>query len=82
VCERTVSADKEGPLSSERERARARTDRHRQAGPTGQREGERARARSSLTGGSTCQATQARAAWLGWIGPNGLNSVFLFPWNF
>jgi hypothetical protein len=42
---RVVSADREVPPSSERERARARTDRRRQAGPTGLREGERVRER-------------------------------------
>jgi hypothetical protein len=47
-----VNADRAGPPSSERERARARKDRRRHAGPSGQREGERARARSSLTGGA------------------------------
>jgi hypothetical protein len=39
--ERAVSADRRGPPDSERERTRARGDQRRQAGPTGQREGER-----------------------------------------
>jgi hypothetical protein len=39
--ERTVNADRTGPSDRERERARARKDWRRQAGPTGQREGER-----------------------------------------
>jgi hypothetical protein len=54
VCERAVSADRKGPLSNEREQARAATDRRRQASPTGQREGERERERACVD-----------AAWLG-----------------
>jgi hypothetical protein len=45
----------------------------------GGRDGERAHMRDrglSLTGGGD---EGARAAWLGWIGPGGLNSIFLFP---
>jgi hypothetical protein len=78
ACEWAVSADRAGPPSSERVRARARKDRGRQAGPTGQQEGEREREHVH------CQATPARThvAWLGWIRLNGRNSVFLFPWNF
>jgi hypothetical protein len=43
--ERAVNADRADPLSSDRERARAQRNWHRKASPTGQREGERERAR-------------------------------------
>jgi hypothetical protein len=50
---------------------------HRAAGGL---EGERARTRSSLRGGTHLLGDAGtRVAWLGWIGPNGLKLVFLFP---
>jgi hypothetical protein len=49
----------------------------------GGRVGEGARARSWLIGGVHLSGdTGARASWLGWIGPNGLLSIFLFLGNF
>jgi hypothetical protein len=78
AVERTSGrADKRGPRDSERSCTRG-GDRCRLVGPTGQQEGEgRARACADAGSrwqvGSTYQATRARAAWLGQIGPGGLN---------
>jgi hypothetical protein len=76
---RAVNADRADPPGSERERACTRRNRHRHAGPTGQREGERERARGrrlALTG--ACQAERARAR-PGWarLGLTGQIGFFL-----
>jgi hypothetical protein len=81
------TADREVPSSIERERPRARMNRHRQAGPTGQRAREkerrkRARARAGVDrrGPSVRDSGRARGA-----GPDGLVGLiwlFLFLWNF
>jgi hypothetical protein len=70
--ERAVSADRSGPPGSGTERARARTDRHRQVGPTGQRARERrkrawARAGAERRGPPVRGGERARQ--LGWFGP-------------
>jgi hypothetical protein len=64
IQERSFNTDGRGPPGSERERARARGDRHRQAGPIEQRkrEGERGHAGHRLTdGGPPVRGENGRA---------------------
>jgi hypothetical protein len=77
VHERMVITDRADPPGRERERARVRRTRRRQAGRSEQREGywERAQTRAVTD-------RWARAVWLGWIGLNGPKLVFLFLGNF
>jgi hypothetical protein len=71
------TADREVPPSSEREWPRARTNRRRQVGPTGQRARERQRrkrARAGAQGRRSCERASAGLGQIGWLGRIG----FLF----
>jgi hypothetical protein len=79
--ERVASADGKGPPDREREWARARGDR-RHAWPTGQREGESARAPTQAVTGRWGPPVRRRGRARGLAGLTGLKMFFSFSREF
>jgi hypothetical protein len=73
-----------GPQSREGRGGAGKGNRHRQPGPTGQREGESERAGKETAADRWCPPVRRheRATLLGWMGRLGLLCLFLFPWIF